>query len=194
MAMKRLLAIVAIAVTGVAAIWTAGRAGASAQACGVWRWPVKVARDADRYKINTSPKATSIDYLRSLAAPHFSSYAQNHRIAWPEYRTWVIRDTHLVAYRIEDDGDIHVILRSRTGHEMVTEIPQPSCAGGSRFYTRIATVRKNFDGREHPTTSWHHVYQTMDIRGVGFFDEEHGVDGQAPNAFELHPVTGTWWP
>jgi hypothetical protein len=28
----------------------------------------------------------------------------------------VIRHTHLVAYRIEDDGDIHVILRSRTGH------------------------------------------------------------------------------
>jgi hypothetical protein len=154
-----------------------------------------VASDADRYKVNATPQTTAVDYLRSLRAPsHFGSYAQDHRIAWPEYRTWVIRDTHLVAYRIEDDGDIHLILRSHSGTEMIAEIPQPSCAGGSRFYSRIATVRKNFDGREHPTTYWHNVYQTIDIRGVGFFDEEHNVDGQAPNGLELHPVTGTWWP
>ena len=193
--MKRFFPIVAIALACVAAVWTPGGAGASARACGYWRWPVKVASDADRYKVNATPRATSVDYLRSRRAPsHFGSHAQDHRIAWPEYRTWVIRHTHLVAYRIEDDGDIHLILRSRTGHEMIAEIPRPSCAGRSRFYSRIATVRRNFDGREHPSTDWHHVYQTIDIRGVGFFDEEHRVDGQAPNGLELHPVTGVWWP
>lgn len=193
--MKRFFPIVAIVLACVAGAWIPGGAGASAQSCGYWRWPVKVASDADRDKINTTPRATSVDYLRSLGAPsHFGPSAQNHRIAWPEYRTWVIRHTHLVAFRIEDDGDIHLILRSRTGHEMIAEIPQPSCAGGSRFHASIATVRREFDGREHPSTDWHDVNQTIDIRGVGFFDEEHGVDGQAPNGLELHPVTGIWWP
>jgi len=187
--------VVAIAATCVATISTPGGAGASGAACGYWRWPVKVASDADRYRVNTTPQATSVDYLRSLSAPsQFGSLAQDHRIAWPEYRTWVIRHTHLVAYRIEDDGDIHLILRSRTGHEMIAEIPQPSCAGGSRFYSSIAAVRNAFDAREHPATDWHDVDQTIDLRGVGFFDEEHRVDGQAPNGLELHPVTGIWWP
>src|SRR5690349_19661988 len=110
--MKRLLLVMAIAGAAAAAVWPSGGAGASAApACGYWRWPVKVASDADRNKINATPRATSVDYLRSLSAPsHFGSRAQDHRIAWPEYRTWVIRHTHLIAYRIEDDSDIHLIL------------------------------------------------------------------------------------
>jgi hypothetical protein len=28
----------------------------------------------------------------------------------------------------------------------------------------------------------------IDIKGLGFFDEEHDVTGAAPNKIELHPV------
>jgi hypothetical protein len=37
-------------------------------------------------------------------------------------------------------------------------------------------------------SEWHYVNQTISIRGLGFFDEEHGVTGAAPNDIELHPV------
>ena len=31
-------------------------------------------------------------------------------------------------------------------------------------------------------------YATVQITGVGFWDDEHGVEGAAPNNIELHPV------
>jgi hypothetical protein len=32
--------------------------------------------------------------------------------------------------------------------------------------------------------------ESVTIQGLGFFDFAHGQDGVAPNAIELHPVTG----
>jgi hypothetical protein len=37
--------------------------------------------------------------------------------------------------------------------------------------------------------SWHYVYRSVNIQGLGFFDEEHNVTGAAPNDIELRPVT-----
>jgi hypothetical protein len=31
-------------------------------------------------------------------------------------------------------------------------------------------------------------YATVEITGVGYWDDEHGVEGAAPNSIELHPV------
>jgi hypothetical protein len=35
---------------------------------------------------------------------------------------------------------------------------------------------------------WHYLYRSINIRGLGFFDEEHNVTGAAPNDIDLHPA------
>ena len=76
--------------------------------CGSWRWPVKTGSDATRYQVSRTTRYTGVNYLASLTPPSsFGSYAQNHRIKWPEFRTWQINDTTLVAIKLEDDGDLH---------------------------------------------------------------------------------------
>ena len=182
-----------LALAAAAALAGSASAGSS-YSCGYWRWAVKVARDADRWQIDAAPWATSISYLHGLGRPsYFGSSAQDHRIKFAEFHTWVIRRTRLIRYSLESDGDYHLVLRSPyTSQTMVTEIPAPSCSGGSRFYSSIARARGTFTRQFHGTFGYTNT--TVDIRGVGFYDEEHNVYGQAPNGLELHPVTGLWFP
>ena len=173
----------------------AGRAApAAAQAstaCGTWRWPVKTGSDATRYQVSRTTWYTGVNYLDGLTPPSsFGSYARNHRIRWPEFRTWQINDTTLVAIKLEDDGDLHLRLRSSTGKTMIAEIPRPGCVSSSSLWkTGITAARNYVTGRYWVSlSSWHYLYKKIDIKGLGFFDEEHGVTGAAPNKIELHPV------
>ena len=159
--------------------------------CGSWRWPVKTGSDATRYQVSRTTRYTGVNYLDSLTPPgSFGSYAQNHRIRWPEFRTWQINDTTLVAIKLEDDGDLHLRLRSSTGKTMIAEIPRPGCVSSSSLWkTGITAARNYVTGRYWVSLDrWHYLYKKIDIKGLGFFDEEHGVTGAAPNKIELHPV------
>lgn len=160
-------------------------------ACGYWRWPVKTGSDATRYQVSGTVTYTSVGYLDHLTPPaHFGSYAQNHRITWPEFRTWQIDKVTLVAVKLEDDGDLHLRLRSSTGKDMIAEIPRPGCvSSASRWKTVITSARYAVTSRYWVSLySWHYIYRSINIRGLGFFDEEHNVTGAAPNDIELHPV------
>ena len=161
----------------------------AATTCGVWRWPVKTGSDATRFQVDRTVSHTTIGYLgRRVPPASFGSYAQNHRIKAPEFHTWQLRAT-LVAVRLEDDGDIHLRLRS-SGHLMIGEIPKPGCVSSASLWkAAIASARQAITSR-YPVSlsSWHYVYRTVTVRGLGFFDEEHGVTGAAPNDIELHLV------
>jgi hypothetical protein len=171
-----------------------GRTLAAVQAsttCGSWRWPVKTGSDASRYQVSRTTWYTGINYLDSLTPPSsFGAYAQDHRIKWPEFHTWQINDTTLVAIKLEDDGDLHLRLRSSTGKTMIAEIPRPGCVSSSSLWkTGITAARNYVMGRYWVSLySWHYLYKKIDIKGLGFFDQEHGVTGAAPNQIELHPV------
>ena len=165
---------------------------AQAAACGTWRWQVKTGADATRFQVSHTTSFTSVAYLDSLARPSsFGTYAQNHRIKWPEFRPWQINGTTLVAVKLEDDSDLHLRLRSADGrHLMIAEIPLPGCVSSvSPWKSQIAAARSYITAR-YPasSSSWHYVNRKIDIKGLGFFDEEHNVTGAAPNQFELHPV------
>jgi hypothetical protein len=166
-------------------------AAQAATACGSWRWPVKTGADATRYRVSGTLTYTSVGYLDRLTRPaSFGSYAQDHRIKWPEFRTWQISRVTLVAVKLEDDGDLHLRLRSSTGQQMIAEIPRPGCVSPvSRWKTGITSARYAVTSR-YPVSlySWHYIYRSISIRGLGFFDEEHNVTGAAPNDIELHPV------
>jgi hypothetical protein len=170
---------------------TAGPASANTIACGTWRWPVKTGSDATRFQVSRAISYTTVAYLDRRTPPaSFGTYAHNHRIKWPEFRTWQLNGVALVAVKLEDDGDIHLRLRSPAGKLMIGEIPLPGCvASASLWKTGIASARHAVTSR-YPVSldSWHYVNRTISIRGLGFFDEEHGVTGAAPNDIELHPV------
>lgn len=190
-----LLATAAIVLAAGSTVAFSAAAPANATTCGTWRWPVKTGSDASRYQVAKSVSYTSVNYLDTLGAPSStslnSSYAYNHRITWPEFRTWQIRGVTLVAIKLEADGDLHLRLRSSTGALMIGEVPQPGCVSSySLWKTGISAARGYLTSRYSVSLySWHYVYRSVNIQGLGFFDEEHNVTGAAPNDFELHPVT-----
>jgi hypothetical protein len=162
----------------------------AATSCGVWRWPVKTGSDADRFKVGKTAIVTTIQHLRSLMAPSSFAGFQRRRFRGAERHTWQLDRVRLTAYRIEDDSDIHLVIRNAAGKTMIAEIPNPGCVSRKSLWrSQIAASRKTFMARDHATTSWKHVNQRITLRGLGFFDEVHDVTGQAPNGIELHPVT-----
>lgn len=191
MKLRSLLAGVALAASASAGFVVAAPAPASnAASCGVFRWPVKTGSDADRFQVLTATSYTSVGYLDGRIRPSgvTSAYYNNHRLNWVEKRTWQVTAT-LIAIKAEDDGDYHLRLREN-GHYMIAEIPRPSCVPStSRWKKQITWARDWVNARFSVSSYWRYVYRTVKVRGLGFFDEEHGVTGAAPNQVELHPVT-----
>src|SRR5258707_12253851 len=98
----------------------------AATSCGVWRWPVKTGSDADRFKVDKTTIVTSIHHLRSLKAPSSFAGFQRRRFRGAERHTWQLDRVRLTAYKIEDDSDIHLVIRNATGKTMIAEITTPS--------------------------------------------------------------------
>jgi hypothetical protein len=169
-------------------------AQAATLTCGIWRWPVKTGSDATRFQVSTTVRATTIGYLDGRTPPFTFTGSQNRRIKSQEFKTWQLTAT-LVALKEESDGDIHVRLAS-SGHNMIAEVPLGRCvSSASRWKTPIGWARSYLTSRYSVSlSSWHYVYRTVTIRGLGFFDEEHGVTGAAPNDIELHPVIYVHFP
>ena len=169
---------------------TADAAAANTIACGHWRWPVKTGSDATRRQVHRTISYTTVAYLDRQTPPaSFGTYAQNHRIKPAEFRTWQINRVTLIAIKLEGDGDIHLRLRS-AGKNMIAESPLASCVSAASLWKAdITSARNAITSRYWVSLSrWHYLYRTISIRGLGFFDEEHGVTGAAPNDIELHPV------
>jgi hypothetical protein len=198
--MRKLIAALAgiLAIPGLS-LWLALPASAAptavlgfraATSCGVWRWPVKTGSDADRRKVNKTVVHTTIRYLRARTAPSSFAGHQDRRFLGAERHTYRLR-ARLTQFRLEDDGDIHLVLKNRAGKTMIAEIPRPGCVARSSLWKRaIRVARSRFTNHYPVTTSWHFVNRRISILGLGFFDEIHNVTGQAPNGIELHPVTG----
>ncbi|GLQ87769.1 PKD domain-containing protein [Dyella flagellata] len=160
---------------------------ASSGSCGVERWSVKTGTDPDAGLVNlNSPVPQTISYLTSLTAP--SSPPANSRVQPTETTLYVV-DATLVEYKLESDSDYHLVLKDAQGNTMIAEIPDPACVGaGSPFAAGIQNARSEFDGKYTATTSFQTANIPVEVRGVGFFDFNHGQTGVAPNAIELHAV------
>ena len=160
---------------------------ASSGSCGVERWSVKTGTDADASLVNlNTPVIQTIGYLDSLTAP--STLPANNRVQ-PTETTLFVVDATLVEYKLETDSDYHLVLKDAQGNTMIAEIPDPACVGaGSVFAAGIQNARSEFDGKYTVTTSFQTANIPVEVRGVGFFDFNHGQTGVAPNAIELHAV------
>jgi len=165
------------------------------EACIGERWPVKTGTDSDAAQVNTIPQDTTIAQLVALEPPSLTTLVSEifttHRSAPVETTTYKLTNVILSSFDLSPDRDITMIVTDGT-NQVKLEMPDPSCASGSRFLAEITAVRNTFTSRHQPTGTgtFTTVNETITVTGVGFFDIPHGQPGQAPNDIELHPVLG----
>ncbi len=92
----------------------------------------------------------------------------------------------------EHDDDIHVVLADEREFTMIAEFPDPRCVVRLTAREPLARARHNLRALLpiEPTSSFTPLspWIPVRLRGVLFFDKEHGQLGHAGNGAELHPV------
>jgi hypothetical protein len=155
--------------------------------CSGYRWPIKVAADANASQISTVPQPATIAQLIALPSPSPNPSAP--RIQGVETTTYQLTNVTLQEIFQNPDGDYHMVLRDGSGNTMIAESPNPQCAQQSRFQSQITQVRSAIDAQLQVITD-DFPNLTVTVQGVGFFDQYAQLPGQAPNAVELHTLTG----
>ncbi len=163
--------------------------------CGVERWTVKVGTDPDAGSVDLSSETrAAISDLGAIPPP--ANPPDNARVVPYEFHKFVINGT-LMQYKLETDVDYHLVVDDGTGRTMIVEIPNPACVLDNStprnfingpFNAAIASARQKFDNRLTAQTFFQTANIPVQIKGVAFFDFEHGQTGIAPNGMELHPV------
>ena len=160
-------------------------------ACGVERWAVKTLSD---------PAASSVDLVRVVPTtikalnemPTHCSGLPNTRAFAEEFILYEVVG-RITFVRLEDDRDYHVALADPAdgSYSIVTEVTDTACVGAinSPHRDAIGSGRATFlsvlAGRSPSSL----VGTTVRVRGVGFFDFNHGQIGRSRNCMELHPLT-----
>jgi hypothetical protein len=87
--------------------------------------------------------------------------------------------------RNEDDHDVHIALAdpSDASQTVVVEVVDPACAQ-SPFGSTLSVARSEYQSLGSLTG------RTVTVRGVGFYDFDHGQTGRSRSCIELHPVIG----
>jgi hypothetical protein len=166
----------------------------SAQAaCGIWRWPVKTLSDRDRTKVDFTSIQTSVAKFRTRSRPGITFSSDTPRTGRVEFRTWTLRARPIQA-KLEDDSDIQLVVSvpHHSSKTMIVEFPKPTCVASAFKRDRIRHAGNQFLNNcgSVSSSSWHYLAGRVTIKGVGFWDEDHGQTGVAPNAIELHPMLG----
>lgn len=173
---------------GLAAMLVASIAHAD---CGEERADVKLGLDMDAGLVAPHPVATTIAELVLLPRP--GKTPEDRRAGDVELTTYTVHAT-VAGYKLERDGDYHIVLADEHGQTMIVEIPWPSCATSGAWGSQVAAARAAFDrllADRHlprPGAKLHAARFAVDVTGVGFFDKIHGQSGVARNGIELHPV------
>jgi uncharacterized protein (TIGR03382 family) len=168
----------------------------AAGSCGVERWAVKTGTDSTVGNVNFTPQDTTIAALRARTAP--SPIPAFTRAAPVETTTFKLTNVTLLAYKLENDSDIHLVLREGAATDcaaggtcMIAEIPDSSCVGsGSPFADGAAAARAAFASSYTASGTFQFANVPVTLIGVGMFDFLHGQFGVAPNGIELHSVLG----
>jgi hypothetical protein len=159
-------------------------------ACGDERWAVKTLSDAAATSVRlTVAQVTTIRELNELPS-HCSGLPTSRAFAEEFVLYEVVGRITLV--RLEDDHDYHVAIAdpSDGSYTMVTEVADVACEGAisSPFMRDLASARQSFEqlfaGR--PPSSL--AGTLVRVRGVGFYDFDHGQTGRSRNCLELHPI------
>ena len=158
---------------------------------GFGRWTVKTGHDDDAGNVSTIAQSTTIAALRAMKPPS-NLGGDTTRLTYagsPETQTWRLTDVTLAGYKLESDGDYHLVLVDRAANSLIAEIVDPRrVAEGWKAQTTVA--RTAFDRHHLARSTFQTAGDTVTVTGVGFFDLLHGQIGVAPNGIELHAVLG----
>lgn len=159
-------------------------------ACGVERWFVKTLSDTDASSVNLSNVTSmSIRDLNGFAA-HCSDLPERRSFA-EEFRVFeVVGRITYVAH--EDDRDYHIAIEdpSSPGASVVAELADTVCAGAvvSPYLATLRTAEAMFETLRAGRSESSLVGTMVRVRGVGFYDFNHGQHGRSQNCIELHPI------
>src|SRR3954469_5779894 len=169
----RLLVCATVAVT-LAVVWRPGRGGAANRpaACGGERGG---GTTLEGRPVLRPARLTTVGFLVTRRPP---AHLSTRRLPFERNVFTVV--AAVTGVRAEDDGDLHLLLRSRR-FQMIAEAPQAVCTTRARLRYRSAMALARLLVR---------VCARARITGVAFFDFQHNQPGFAPNAIELHPILG----
>lgn len=178
--------------------------GSQAKLCGgEHRWNVKTLSDSRAGRVNfDTPKRHSIHYLITREDPHVRADTRRDEDgSHVEITVYHLVGVRLVDARIEDDGDIHLVIHSKySSQQMIVEFPNVACKGArvSKHKTEMEQARTDFATQcgldawatRKTRASPKRLRGSASLLGVGFFDLKHSTpqSGVAPNNIELHPV------
>jgi hypothetical protein len=158
--------------------------------CGVERWPVKTLSDTDALRVNFAPVSSSVAILSSLL-PHCGDGPDKARAYSEEFQVFEVVG-RITGVRAEDDRDFHVAIAdpSDASATMVTEVADPGCSGASAspFGQQLQAARAGFDTLRAGRSLSALPGELVRVRGVGFYDFNHGQTGRSRSCIELHPV------
>jgi hypothetical protein len=186
---RRFAALRLLALILTAAAWTPMRGEAASVVamtttpadCGSGpNWPTKIGTDSQARQVDLTspPTSTTVAQLTNLPLPS----PIVHRVQPTETTVYTIT-ARLKAIHTEHDRDLHFVVDDGLGHYMITELPDPACVPTtSPFYSGISRARSQVAGWSGSLPA------TVQISGVGFFDNFNGQPDQAPNQIELHPI------
>ncbi len=159
-------------------------------ACGVERWFVKTLADESASRIDPG-SATPISIQDLNAFPAHCSALPDRRTFDEEFRVFETVG-RVIFVALEDDRDYHIALEdpSAPGTTIVTELADTVCQGAvlSPHLTTLMGARAMFAtllGSRSPIAL---VGTRVGVRGVGFYDLDHGQRGRSRNCIELHPL------
>lgn len=152
--------------------------------CGEERWAVKTLSDPDVMRVNMNDViSTTVAALNGFTA-HCSGLPAA-RTYPEEFRVFEIIGT-VVLTRDEDDRDVHVVLSDLAdpSQTIIVEVADPACQGAAQspFLAFLIQARSQYQSLGRL------IGKTIRVRGVGFYDFDHGQTGRSRSCIELHPV------
>lgn len=161
---------------------------AAAIYCGVERTDVKDLQDAASRQMQPADRVVTVAELTALPAQKWQDHAPRSSVE----RQIATVKADIVAYKIEDDNDIHVVL-SDGQRTLIIEFPHPDCAGKGHVAQFAAARRELLTAllkKPGKRTVKLGTGMTIPVKvtGVIFFDKIHGQLGVAHNGVEIHPV------
>jgi hypothetical protein len=178
-----------------------GSSATTAAVCGgVNRWDVKTLSDLRSPNppvLKRDAELRAIGYL--VSQPHGKIGTQTARLIGVERAKYVLKDVTLVEAKVEEDQDLHLVIRDNQTpqNRMIVEFPNGACNVNAppTYKGLIRKARAAVDAllplcRTGSSNGWVQLHGTATIRGIGFFDLVHGSSqhGVAPNEVELHPA------
>ncbi len=153
---------------------------------------MKTLADPDAQAVNiTAVTTTSIAALNGL--PNHCQGGPDRRTYPEEFRVFeVVGRITYVAH--EDDRDYHMALEDpeAAGNSIVTELADTACAGAisSPYFTTLRSAEGMFEALRGGQSVSAILGTVIRVRGVGFYDFNHGQRGRSRNCIELHPIVG----